>query len=50
MHSQLGGDLGSMRARNRRNSMARWRAVICEMTLPEATSRAAYRLVVPWRV
>jgi hypothetical protein len=31
------------------NSTERWRAVSWEMTLPLATSRAAYRLVVPWR-
>jgi hypothetical protein len=38
-----------MRAKNRRNSTARERAVSWDSTLPEATSRAAYRLVVPWR-
>ena len=47
---QPGRHLGVHKAKNRLNSMARWRAVSWEMTLPLATSRAAYRLVTPWRV
>jgi hypothetical protein len=43
------GTCRSMRARNRLNPMARCRAVSREMTIPDATSKAAYRLVVPWQ-
>jgi hypothetical protein len=44
------GTAWSMRASNRLNSVARCGAVISVMTLPEATSSEAYRLVIPWRV
>src|ERR671936_3036587 len=48
--SSAAGTAASTRSRNRLNSMARWRGVIWVMTRPEARFRAAYRLVVPWRV
>ena len=44
------GTARSTWAKNRLDSTARWRAVSWEMTLSEARSTAAYRLVVPWRV
>jgi hypothetical protein len=46
-NSNSAGTARSTWAKNRLNSMARWRAVSWEMTLPEPTSKAAYRLVVP---
>jgi hypothetical protein len=41
------GTARSRWAKNRLNSTARWRAVIWEMTLAEATSKAASKVVVP---
>jgi hypothetical protein len=46
--SPAGTDV-SIVVRNFLNSIARCRLVIWEMTRPEATSKAAYRLVVPCR-
>ena len=50
MHTKLGWDGLVDAGQKRRNSMARCRPVSSVITLPEATSKAAYRLVVPWRV
>src|SRR5205807_2419410 len=47
--SRCAGTVVSIRFRKRRNSSARWRGVVSAITCPEATSSAAYRLVVPLR-